>query len=375
MRRVLMGTLLLGLALAGCEDDVIVVPVGGEPEAPRALEAFYYAGVVTVSWELAPGWNGESFRVYSRRVTDVDYFFIAEVTSCAAEVCAYEDRNVLAGQTYEYYVSAVDPTSGFETATDYSVEVFVPDPVPPPVPTGVATIALDNANYITWASTSRSADDFSFYRLYLEGEDGSEFLLGETDSEGFLDLLAANGETYQYFVTSVDDQGHESGGSTLAVGTPRPDYHGEVVYDFTDRPGDSGFRFQEDESTPPIMDGSSPSRHFRLEADGSGWWIVPGPDAEVYPVGFVTTALRCGLEADAPCADVSRAPTSGYTFDDVALEPQTSYVLRVRGDDGLEHYGVIRVEFLGFDQDDDALMIFDWAYQVQAGNPDLAPKR
>jgi len=32
---------------------------------------------------------------------------------------------------------------------------------------------------------------------------------------------------------------------------------------------------------------------------------------------------------------------------------------------------VIRVDLLGYDQDDDALMIFDWAYQVQAGNPDL----
>jgi len=36
---------------------------------------------------------------------------------------------------------------------------------------------------------------------------------------------------------------------------------------------------------------------------------------------------------------------------------------------------VIRVELLGFDQDDNALMIFDWAYQIQAGNPDLTAAR
>jgi len=35
------------------------------------------------------------------------------------------------------------------------------------------------------------------------------------------------------------------------------------------------------------------------------------------------------------------------------------------------HCGVIRLELLGYDQDYDALMIFDWVYQVQAGNPDL----
>ncbi len=32
-------------------------------------------------------------------------------------------------------------------------------------------------------------------------------------------------------------------------------------------------------------------------------------------------------------------------------------------------------EMLGFDQDDNALMIFDWAYQLQADNPDLAQIR
>ena len=42
----------------------------------------------------------------------------------------------------------------------------------------------------------------------------------------------------------------------------------------------------------------------------------------------------------------------------------------VIGDDGQIHYGVIRVEMLGFDQND-AIMIFDWAYQLQAGNPEL----
>jgi hypothetical protein len=374
MRRALVGAIVLALSVSGCENDAILVPVEG-PAPPRALEAYYYAGVVMVSWELAPGWNGEPFRVFSKRVSDPDYFFIAEVTSCASGLCAYEDRNVLAGQTYEYYVAAVDPGSGIETASDYSVEVYVPDPVPPPVPSGMEVVALDGANYLRWLSNARDAEDFSFYRVYLYEGDGSDFLLGETDSEGFLDLLAANGGTYQYFVTAVDDQGHESTGSAMAAGTPRPDYHGEWVYDHFDQPGLSGFRFQVDENTDPLVSGNSMDRHFRLEVDELGWWLVPGPDAEVHPTAFPTTALKCGVAADAGCTDVSRAPTGGYVTQDVALSTQSSFVMRVRGDDGLTHYGVIRVELLGFDQDDNALMIFDWAYQLQAGNPDLVTGR
>ena len=133
MRRVVMGMLVGAMALAGCESDNILVPVDG-PAAPRNVDAYYYAGAVTLTWELGPGWDQEPFRVYARRVTDADYFFIAEVTNCSAGLCSYEDRNVVPGQTYEYYVASVDTNTGVETPSDHSVEVFVPQPVPPPVP-------------------------------------------------------------------------------------------------------------------------------------------------------------------------------------------------------------------------------------------------
>ena len=369
MRRVAIGTLLMAVALTACDSDFIIGV--DTPAAPEALAASYYGGVVTVSWELGSGWNGDPFRVYSRRITDIDYFLIAEVTSCAASLCTYEDANVAAGETYEYYVAAVDMVSGAETPSDYSVEVFVPLAVAPPAPNSIRVIGLDAANYLSWGDGARSADDFSFYRVYQDAGGGVEFLLGETDSEGFLDLLALNGETYWYFVTSVDSDGHESDASLVAHGTPRPDFHGEWLYDHFDQPGLSGFRFSEDESTDPVMSGTSSDRHFRLEVDSQGWWLVPGPLSSIYPVGFETTSLKCQVAADAGCVDIATAPNSGYTSQDMPLDPQLSYVLRVVGNDGQLHYGVIRIDLLGFDQNDSALMIFDWAYQLQADNPDL----
>ena len=365
---------LLALGLSGCEDDLIIVEVD-PPAAPRNVDAFYYAGAVTVTWELAPAWNGEPFRVYSKRVTDADFFLIAEVTSCAADLCEYKDVNVAAGETYRYFVAAVDPDTGAEASSDFSVDVLVPEPTAPPVPGQPRVIALDDANYFTWDDAARAAEDFAFYRVYLAAEDGTDILLGETDSEGFLDLLASNGSTSTYFVASVDTYGHVSAASALAAGTPRPDFHGEWLYNHFDRPELSGFRFQADEDTDPLVSGDSSSRHFRLEVDASGSWIVPGPQTVIYPIGFATTALKCGVAADATCVDLPVAPPSGYVFQDVPLASQTSYVMRVRGDDGQDHYGVIRVELLGLDQDDDAIMIFDWAYQIQANNPNVVPPR
>ncbi len=373
-KRVVLAALAV-LGGAACSSDDLIVDNVEPPDAPRALDAFYYAGAVTVTWELGPRWNGEAFRVYSKRLSDADFFLIAEVTSCAADACEYKDVNVVPGQTYRYYVAAVDAGSGVETPTDNTVDVEVPQPIPPPVPDGVRVIALDHADYVTWGTAARSADDFSFYRVYLAGSEGNDFLLGETDSEGFLDLLALNGSTYTYYVTSVDDQGHESAGSTPASGTPRPDFHGEWIYAFGDQPALSGFRFQADEATDPIVSGTSSSRHFRLEVDDAGWWLAPGPDAGIYPLGFETTALKCGPGADASCVDVDVAPATGYVLQRVALDAQSSYVLRVRGDDGRLHYGVIRVEMLGFDGDGNALMIFDWAYQLQPDNLSPPPPR
>jgi hypothetical protein len=363
------------LALVACQDDVIIVD-DDTPAAPRALAADYYAYEVTVSWELAPQWNGEAFRVYSRRITDSNYFFIAEVTSCIDEFCSYQDTNITAGETYEYYVSAISPSSGIETETPGSVEVFVPEPTPPVVPDAPFVVALDNANYLTWGAASRGSADFSHYKVYQDIT-GSGFLLGETDSEGFLDLLAANGDTYEYFVTAVDSDGHESAGSVLAAGTPRPDYHGEWLYDYFVDATQSGFRFMEDEGTTPVVDGDDPARHFRFETDVDGAWIVAGPGTSIHQgsgggdAGIPTTALKCGVEADQPCTDVAVAPASGYGTGDVLVLDGHSYVFRVVGDDSQSHYGVIRVETGGFDQAGNSIMIFDWAYQLQAGNPDL----
>jgi hypothetical protein len=282
--------------------------------------------------------------------------------------------NILPDITYEYYVAAVS-YSGLETPTDWSVEVYVPQPVPPGDPGSLEAVALDGAIYLRWSDNARNASDFSFYRVYLMEYGGSNFLLGETDSEGFLDLLAQNGESYTYFVTAVDDQGHESSGSVMADGTPRPDYHGEWIYAYEDVPSSSGFRFETDEMNYPIMEGTSPSRHFRMEVDQDGWWLVPGPGTQVFDGFWETTALKCGVGADADCYSVDVAPLTGYTTFDMPLYAQSTYVLRVTGDDGQQHYGTIRVELLGYDQDGAAIMIFDWAYQLQAGNPNLSPRK
>jgi hypothetical protein len=363
---------LAALAVGACETSTVELDL---PAAPRDVAASYYAGAVTVSWELAPDWDGESFRVYAKRSSDTQYHLVAEVTSCAQGACSYTDANVEPGRSYDYYVAAVSRTTGDETSSASAIRVDVPSATPPPVPSGLTAIALDDANYLSWDDNARDAQDFSHYRVWLRAADGSSFLLGETDSEGFLDRLAENGLTYSYSVTAMDEGGHESAGTAVARGTPRPDYTGEWLYDWFDVPSESGFRFRGSDRDDPVVSGSDATRHFRLETDVNGWWLVPNTNAEFHQDSWATTALKCGPQADPDCVDVVRAPTSGYIRQDVEAIPQSTYVLRVRGDDGQSHYGAIRIVMLGEDQNGDGIMIFDWAYQLQAGSVELAPQR
>ena len=361
---------LMAVSLSACDDDFFYND--REPDAPRNLEGRYFSGAVQLTWELGPSWDGESFRVYSRRLGDADYFLIADVTNCAANACEYRDVNVVAGQTYHYYVAAVDPDSGIETPTDYSVEVDVPNASPPPVPSGTEAVALDDAVYVVWNDNAANADDFSFYRVYTETNEG-DFLLGETDSPGFVDLVAENGVTYSYFVTSVDTQGHESNGGNSAEATPRPDFLGELVYVHEDAPNSSGFRFQTSEDFEAVMAGNNGDRHFRIEADNSGFWFVPGPGTRIYPTGQFTTTLKCGVAADVTCTSWETAPTSGYVTQDVVMDPEFTYMFQVVGDDNQVRYGAVRVAFMGQDQAGAEFVVMDWAYQTQAGNPYLSP--
>jgi hypothetical protein len=365
---VLTGSVLLG----ACQnDDTIFIPADG-PAPPVGLDVGYYNRAVTVYWELASGWNGETFRVFGKRVGDASFLLIAEVTSCSEGLCEYTDTNIVTGVSYDYFVSSLDPDTGVETDSDLTVRVSVPSFSPPPVPTDLEVVTLDATNYLRWNDDVRSASAFSAYRIYLlSDQDATQTLLGHSDSPGFLDALAENGVTSSYAVSSVDLYGHESALSSAADGTPRPDFTGELVYSHMDDPDLSGFRFSESDQLDPIVAGGSPSRHFRLETDASGWWLVPGPSADVFPEGVFTTGLKCGVAADPQCEDWTTAPLAGYSHLDIAVEPEFTYMWRVVEGDGVTRYGALRVTLLGTDQFGADLMIFDWAYQLQGGNPQL----
>lgn len=355
------------VGLAACTSDLEPV---GDVWPPVNLEGGYYNRGVDLLWEMHRKWDGEPFRVYGKEDTSPEYFFIAEVTSCASGQCVYRDINVSSEAKYEYYVAAVDSETGAEAASEHSVEVYVPSPQPPPTPTSLDAVALDGAVYLHWPDDGAAAHDFAAYRVYTVSRE--IYLLGESDSPAFLDAVVKNGTTYDYFVTSVDDLGHESLGSHLVSATPRPDYTGELAYAYSDVPGSSAFRFQESGRTQAVIDGDDSNRHFRIYVNDDRLWFGLGDRVRVHAEIKATSALTCGPGADPDCTSWDEAPETGYVEEDLAIKAGYTYMFHVPGDDGEMRYGAVRVTHYSSCPDDDRFVIFDWAYQTQAGNPHLS---
>jgi hypothetical protein len=375
------------LLAAACDNDpnVVIVDPGEKPGQPTDLFATYawvlegfdngqpvgYPSV-QVTWLPPAEWDDEVFRVYGKRASASGFTLIATVTSCTDFGCVYTDRNVAHGVDYEYYVTAYNERGNQETESDFRDVVRVPANQRPNAPGTVEAVGLDDAVFLRWTPNATTAGSTSRYVVYLTGvgSQASQYLVGQTDGNGFLDQRAENGSVYRYRVAAVDSLGHYSNLSAEVSGVPRPDFSGELVFAYADSLAASGFRFQTDETANPIVAGNSASAQWRLETDLTGWRIVPLNGTQVMEWGR-TTALTCGPGADAGCTAARVAPTAGYTTAPIVVDPEYSYVFRVTGGDGQPHFAVLRVSMLGTDQNGKDLMIFDWAYQSVPNEPRL----
>lgn len=385
LRRSLFPLLLAGLALAGCNDNGSLFGPGGlgRPTDLRARYDWVLEGwqgtrpvghpTVTVNWKVPSGWDQEPFRVYARRTNQGSFSLIATVTSCDQGACRYTDINVVPGNSYEYYVATVDEGTDTEASSDYRVPVSIPAYSPPPAPQADTVFGLDNALYLRWkdAGSGKSLWKYQVYLVAIDNTPNTIYQLGETDGTGFLDQRAKNGSAYSYRVAAVDTLGQVSDLGPIQVGIPRPDYRGELVYAQGDSTAASGFRFVAADSLNPVLSGDSPNAQWRLEVVNGAWQIRPLGETQVVSAGR-TTALTCGPARDPGCTAVYQAPTAGYSASPVTVNPEFSYVFRVRASDGQLHYGVIRAQILGSSQGSRRLMIFDWAYQLRANEPRLS---
>ena len=237
------------------------------------------------------------------------------------------------------------------------------DTEPPATPRGVRSITGDGQVTIEWFPNGES--DLAGYKIWRDEDNNEEFdLLAEVspdtspavDRVGFVDEDVSNGITYSYAVSAVDHDGNESELSPEVVSdTPRPSGNNITLNEFNLFPDRSGFDF------------SQPAR-------GAITWDLPATD--VY-FGFDTEVLVPYLYSD----NFTEMQDMGYhdRFDEVDISPvrgfTTEFVELIEGhvytlftpDGNFAKMHVIAVS--------DTAVTFDWAYQIDPDNPQLAPRR
>jgi len=229
--------------------------------------------------------------------------------------------------------------------------IYVDDCDPPLAPVDVYSVTGDGEVYIYWTPTGQAVDLFVVYRS--SSAYGTYREIGHTTADTFVDDEVRNGETYFYGVTAVDECGYESElNREIVQDTPRPEGYGDRLYDANGNDWRrSAWQFDAYRAVPwdhPDAD------IYYIIADGVPFLVAVDYDTDIQDAGYA------GFD------DVTWAPDGGWSpTGTVEVIPGHMYVVWTRDN----HFAKLRAVSLNGDR-----MEFDWAYQVDRGNPELSPR-
>lgn len=258
--------------------------------------------------------------------------------------------------------------------------------IPPDVPADLTSTTLDRAIALSWSDNAFTADPASFesYAIYSTSYDfdndvcGNTWALeGTTVAPEFVVAALTNGVSRCFAVTARSVEGAESARSQARADTPRPDSRNVALNVLPSQDVGSGFRFWDDLNGDQqaqeselglIRAGTALDIDFAVERDGAGSvFLTPmraGTGVEFYdeiPVGDLTS-----VDFAACIPDSSPDGCAPYATSPIEASPGFGYVFEMDGGDGFVRYGAVRVTHVG-----PTLVILDWAFQTDRGNPEL----
>lgn len=228
--------------------------------------------------------------------------------------------------------------------------VVVRDGVAPAPPQALYSVTGNGSVQLRWIRNTEP--DLAGYRVYLAPAfNGPYSVLGTVSTTQYQVNGLANGTTWYFAVSAYDIAGNESDLSTENVNdTPRPSGVNVALAPSSAEPGSaSGYDFAGGLmrlSTDPSAD-----MYFSVSG-GTRLMVARDTNTDIQDAGY--------HELD----DLDWAPSAGWsTTGTVELVVGHSYYLWTR----TNHYAKFRVTSLS-----DTQVRFDWAYQVDADNPQLA---
>ena len=234
--------------------------------------------------------------------------------------------------------------------------VTEPDTTPPAIPRGVYSITGDEEVIIEWFPNGEY--DLAGYRVWRSGDNVDFEKIGELlpDNISFVDRNVKNGKTYYYAVTAFDYDGNESDLSPEFVDdTPRPEGRNITLKDYQLSPERSGFDFSRPVRGAIPWDDVDTDIYFGFDLDVNVSYMYSDNDTLMQDMGY-----RDGMD------DLDEAPLFDLGYTSLFVELLKGHVYAFNTPDG--NYAKIRVIDVS-----DVSVTFDWAYQIDPDNPELAP--
>jgi len=234
--------------------------------------------------------------------------------------------------------------------SDHSQPVAVQDVVPPAPPRALYSVTGDGSVTLNWVRNDEP--DLAGYRVYISPAfTGPYTPLGTIATTSYVVGGLPNGVTSYFAVAAYDAAGNESDLSTENVfDTPRPAGTNVILQPTTSEPGGiAGYDF----SAGALRLSGDPATDIYYEIAGSTRLVVARDlNTDVQDAGYN------GLD------NLDWAPDAGWSpTGTVELAVGHSYYVWTRDN----HFAKFRVVALS-----DTQVRFDWAYQIDPGNPQLA---
>lgn len=227
-------------------------------------------------------------------------------------------------------------------------DMMAPDTNPPNAPRGLYANARDNQVNLYWNHNYER--DLAGYRVYVSSSFSGRYLyIGITQQDYFIDRSVTNGKTYYYAVSAYDYDGNESALSREeAFATPRPEGFGTTLNDYRTKPSTAGYDF----SIYSIGQYNDDYTDIFYEYYNGVHYMNVWDDTDIKDMGYTNSLY-----------DIEIAPSSGWSLTkDVVLAIGRTYVVWTHDD----RYAKFRVVSISSSR-----VVFDWAYQLQKGNPYL----
>jgi len=229
--------------------------------------------------------------------------------------------------------------------------VVVRDVTPPAAPQALYSVTGDGAVTLHWVKNTEP--DLAGYRVYRGPAFAGPYTpLATTGNTSYTDNGVSNGTTYYFAVSAYDLSGNESELSVENVNdTPRPAGTNVSLGTATAEP-----------AAPSGWDFSQATLRLSGDPETDIYYDLTGGTRLMWTRDTSTDIQDAGYTSSLDALDF--APSAGWSPTGTAeLILGHSYYVFTRDN----HYAKFRVTTLTA-----SLVRFDWAYQVDAGNPQLA---